>query len=125
MNPILARSSRLLALSGLVFFGAGAASAAVVTGNAAEVVSDVHHPNGNTYDQVLINGTTASVQADPGQVVRVSFIDLNDDIIQVEFSGRGTLSITLEAANGPAVPKKYAQSVLYMKGHALIEIQGS
>jgi hypothetical protein len=94
-----------------------------VAGAAREVGSDIHHPNGNIYDQVLLEGTAASITADPGQVTRLSFVDLNDDIVQVEFSGAGTLTITLDNASGPAPAVKYNQpSVSYMKGHATIVV---
>lgn len=107
-------------------WGLCSAPAATITGAAREVSSNVVHPNGNIYDQVLLTGVTATVAADAGQVMRLSFIDLNDDIVQVEFSGRGSLTITLENPTGPAVAKKYNQpDVVYMKGHATIEIEGS
>jgi len=59
-------------------------------------------PTANVYDQVLLTGPVASVKADPGQVTRVSFIDLSNDVVQVEFSGPGTLTIALDGATGPA-----------------------
>jgi hypothetical protein len=94
-----------------------------VAGAAHEVGHDIHHPNGNIYDQVLLDGPAASITADAGQVTRISYIDLNDDIVQVEFSGAGTLSITLDNASGPAPAVKYNQpDVSYMKGHATIVI---
>jgi hypothetical protein len=99
------------------------ARAAIVTGAATEVGTNIVHPNGNVYDQVLLTGVGATVQADPNQVVRVSFIDLNDDIVQVEFGGRGQLTLSLEHATGPAAPAKYNQpGVQYMRGHASITI---
>ncbi len=100
--------------------------AASVSGDALEVRSDVQHPNGNVYDQVLLTGTSATISADAGQVARISFIDLNDDIVQVEFSGRGALTIALEDASGPATPVKYNQpDVQYMRGHVSLVISGS
>lgn len=97
----------------------------VLNGSALEVGSDIRHPNGNVFDQVLLTGTTATVRADPGQITRVSFIDLNDDIVQLEFSGAGQVNVTLENASGPALPAKYHQAVTYMKGHAAIEVSGA
>ncbi len=97
-----------------------------ITGSGSEVGANIAHPNGNAYDQILLQGTSATVTADPGQVVRISFIDLGDDIVQVEFSGAGTLSLTLGNASGPAAPVKYNQpGVAYMKGHASIVISGA
>jgi hypothetical protein len=59
-------------------------------------------------------------------VLRISYIDLNDDIVQVEFTGRGTLSLVLAGVTGAAAPPaKYNQSVAYMKGHAGIVLTGA
>ena len=48
----------------------------------------------------------------------MSYIDMNDDIVQVEFSGAGTLTLVLDAPTGPALPQKYNQNVQYLRGHA-------
>lgn len=99
---------------------------AKITGSATEVGPNIVHANGNVYDQVLLTGVSATVTADPGQITRVSFIDLNDDIVQVEFSGAGSLGITLENPSGPAAPTKYNQpTISYMKGHASLSITGA
>lgn len=103
----------------------GMASAVKVIGTATEVGPDITHANGQIFDQVLLEGSATAVTADPGQVVRVSFIDLQDDIVQVEFSGAGTLSLRLEAMTGPAAPANYNQGTLYRKGHAAIVITGA
>jgi hypothetical protein len=84
------------------------------------------HPNGNYFDQILLTGTAETITAVPSQVARTSFIDLNDDIVQVEFSGAGTLSLVLDNATGPATPVNYNQpGTSYMKGHAGIVITGA
>src|SRR4051812_47319999 len=57
--------------------------------------SNIQHPNGNIYDQVLMKTASITVTADPGQVTRVSFLDPQGDIVQAEFSGAGSLSISL------------------------------
>lgn len=103
----------------------GFTAIAKVTGAGTEVGADIPHPTGNTYDQVLLQGPVAAVTADPGQVTRISYIDLNDDIVQVEFAGPGTLTLQLDNNSGPAAPLKYNQDVLYMKGHANIVIAGA
>jgi hypothetical protein len=59
------------------------------------------------------------------QITRISFVDLDDDIVQVEFSGPGTLSVVLDGSSGPAAPLNYNQSTRYMKGHAGIVITGA
>lgn len=94
---------------------------------AGEIVgSDLAHPNGNVFDQVLLTGAAETVTADPGQITRTSFIDADGDIVQVEFSGPGTLSLVLDGATGRAPPECYHQpDVLYMKGHAGIVIVGA
>jgi hypothetical protein len=84
--------------------------------------ADITHPNGNIFDQILLEGTAASFTADAGQITRLSFIDLNDDIVQVEFSGAGTVSLVLEGSSGPALPANYHQSTRYLKGHAGIVV---
>jgi uncharacterized delta-60 repeat protein len=98
-----------------------------VSGAASEVASDIYLPaSRNTFDQVLLAGTSATVTADPGQVTRLSFVDLTNDIVQVEFSGAGALSIYLDNASGPATAVSYNQpDVAYMKGHAGIVITGA
>jgi hypothetical protein len=104
----------------------GISTTAKSEGSAREVGSDIHHPNGNIYDQVLLEGPSATVTANPNQVTRVSFVDLTNDIVQVEFAGKGSLSIVLDGASGPAAPVKYNQpGVQYWKGHATIVITGA
>lgn len=85
----------------------------------------IPHQNGNVYTQILLTGSSATVTADAGKVTRVSYIDLQGDIVQLEFSGSGTMTITLENATGPATPENYNQSIQYMKGHASVVIQGA
>lgn len=97
-----------------------------VVGTATLVASDLVHANGNLYDQILLTGTAATVTADPGQITRVSFIDLDDDIMRLEFSGAGALTVQLEGASGPAAPVKYNQpTVTYMKGRAVLIVGGA
>ncbi|ACB77521.1 MBG domain-containing protein [Opitutus terrae] len=97
-----------------------------VEGLAEEVLTDVQHPNGNTYDQVLLEGPSATVTTNPNQITRTSFIDLSDDIVQVEFSGAGTLSLLVNGATIPAAPVNYIQpGVDYVRGHAAIVITGA
>lgn len=98
-----------------------------VSGIASEVASNVYvAKNGYTYDQVLMKGTSVTVMADAGQITRVSFVDLSNDIVQVEFTGAGALSVFLDNATGPATAVNYNQpAVTYMKGHAGIVITGA
>ena len=104
----------------------GIATPLKVVGDGKQVGADIIHPNGKVFDQVLIEGQAAVISADNRNVTRTSFIDLNDDILQIEFSGAGNLSLALEAASGPATPVRYHQpTVAYMKGHAGIIITGA
>ncbi len=104
----------------------GVATTSKVIGTGTELAADIVYPTGAKYDQVLPSGGALAVTADAGQVTRSSFIDLNDDIVQVEFSGAGTLSLVLDSTSGPAAPVNYNQpSVAYIKGHAGIVITGA
>lgn len=92
----------------------------------AELGPNIVHANGNVYDQVLLEDTSIAVTADPGQITRISFVDLQDDIVQVEFAGAGTLTLTLDAASDAAPPRNYQQpDVRYRKGHARIVVAGT
>ena len=98
---------------------------ATVTGGGEEVGSDISY-QGNTYDQVLMQGAAVSVEADPGQIVRVSWIDGDGDITQGEFSGAGIFTVSLDDFEAPAEPENYNQpGVEYASGHASITIEGS
>ncbi len=90
--------------------------------------SDIVHANGNVYDQVLLKSSAITVTNDPGQITRVSFLDVDGDIVQAEFSGAGSLTISLDpdTYSGPAEAANYNQpGVLYVKGLASFTIQGS
>lgn len=98
-----------------------------VLGTASEFASDIVHQNGNVFDQILLEGAAASFTADSSQnqITRLSFIDMSNDIVQVELAGPGTVSIVLEGSSGPAAPVNYAQNVVYVKGHAGIVVTGA
>ena len=97
-----------------------------LAGLATEVGPNLVHPNGRVYDQVLLLGSSGTITADPGQVTSISYADLSGDIVQVEFSGAGTLSITLDNPSGPKLAQNYEQpGVAYMQGHARIVITGA
>ncbi|HWA84849.1 MAG TPA: family 16 glycosylhydrolase [Opitutus sp.] len=105
----------------------GLATTDAVAGDGEVLGTDIVHPNGNHFDQVLLTGPAESITANYAdhRVTRTSYIDLNDDIVQVEFAGRGTLSLVLASAGNPAPPLKYNQSINYVKGHAGIVIVGA
>ncbi len=88
---------------------------------------NIQHPNGNIFDQVLLTGESIRLQARPNQITRVSFMDENEDIVQVEFSGAGAFTVTLDAATflPPAIPPRYNQTVEYVTGKPSIVIDGA
>ncbi|HVU25414.1 MAG TPA: immunoglobulin domain-containing protein [Opitutus sp.] len=103
----------------------GLTTTGAVIGSGIVLGADILHPNGNRFDQVLLTGAAEAIANQGGRITRTSFIDLNDDIVQVEFSGPGTLAVVLDDAAGPAQPLNYNQAVDYMKGHAGIVITGA
>jgi len=98
-----------------------------VTGAGTEVGTDIHHPNGNVYDQVLLQGGAVAVTADAGQITRVSFLDMQGDIVQAEFFGKGTLTVAMADGYSTGVaPANYNQSgVTYVQGLASFTITGA
>ncbi|HYD85584.1 MAG TPA: hypothetical protein VEA63_16065, partial [Opitutus sp.] len=97
-----------------------------VIGEGEQVLADVQHPNGNVYDQVLLEGNGASITASPNKVTRISFVDLTSDIVQVEFSGAGTLSVVMDDASSPTPAENYNQpGVEYVRGHVGLVITGA
>jgi hypothetical protein len=104
----------------------GLSTSSKVIGSGSEIAGDIPHPNGNIFDQILASGPALTFKADAGQVTRMSFIDLNDDITQIEFAGAGSVSVVFDGATGPAAPLNYNQpTVSYIKGHAGIVISGA
>lgn len=100
----------------------------VVAGTAEVVGPDILHPNGNVYDQVLLTGPSATLQADPGQALRCSFLDPNGDIVQCEFSGPGHFTILLDPVTylPPAPAARYNQpGVNYVTGRATVLIDNN
>ena len=88
---------------------------------------NIQHPNGNVFDQILLTGESIQLQARPGQITRVSFMDETEDIVQVEFSGAGAFTVTLDPATflPPAIPPRYNQAVEYVTGRPSVVIDGA
>ncbi|WP_148218200.1 hypothetical protein [Opitutus terrae] len=105
----------------------GITTAARMVGDGKIVGTDITHPNGNVFDQVLVTGPAEAVTAGyaPKKITRTSFIDLDNDIVQVEFSGPGTLTLVFDGYTPPALPTNYQQDTLYVKGHAGIVVTGA
>ena len=99
----------------------------VLDGSGDVAGENIQHANGNVFDQILLTGESVQLQAKPGQITRVSFMDENEDIVQVEFSGNGTFTVTLDPATflPPAVPPRYNQAVEYVTGKPSVVIDGA
>ena len=99
----------------------------IVDGSGEIVGTNISHPNGNIFDQILLSGESVKVRADTDQISRVSFLDLNDDIVQVEFFGSGLMTVIMdpETFAPPALPVKYNQEIEYVKGRPRILIEGA
>ena len=99
----------------------------VLDGSGDIAGENIQHPNGNVFDQILLTGESIQLQARPNQITRVSFMDETEDIVQVEFSGNGTFTVTLDPATflPPAVPPRYNQAVEYVTGKPSVVIDGA
>lgn len=97
----------------------------ILDGSGNVVGANIVHPNGNIFDQILLTEQNITIRADRGQITRVSFIDENDDIVQVKFSGAGTVTVNIapETFSDPAKPINYNQEVEYVKGRPSFVIQ--
>ncbi len=97
----------------------------VLEGSGEIVGENILHPSGIVYDQVLLTGDRVKVQSRKGRVTRVSYIDENDDIVQVEFTGKGIMTLNLDPMTFelPAPPINYNQPTInYVKGRARVTI---
>jgi hypothetical protein len=100
----------------------------VLTGSGSIAGEDIQHPSGNIFDQVLLTGESIKLQAKPGHITRVSFMDEDEDIVQVEYSGAGTFTVTLDSSTYLAAkaPPRYNQSgVAYVTGKPSVVIEGA
>ncbi len=105
-----------------------APSVPLVLDGAGDIAGEnIQHPNGNVFDQILFTGESIQLQARPGQITRVSFMDETEDIVQVEFSGEGTFTVTLDPTTflPPAPPPRYNQAVEYVTGKPNVVIDGA
>ncbi len=99
----------------------------VLDGSGDIAGENIQHPNGNVFDQILLTGESIQLQARPGQITRVSFMDETEDIVQIEFSGAGTFTVTLAPGTflPPAIPPRYNQAVEYVTGKPSVVIDGA
>jgi outer membrane protein assembly factor BamB len=99
----------------------------ILEGSGEVVGEDIMHPNGNIFDQVLLTGQSVKLRAKTNQITRVSFLDENEDIVQVEYFGNGNLTLNIDPATffPPALPAKYNQNVFYVRGRPSVVIEGA
>ncbi len=99
----------------------------VLEGSGNIAGENIQHPNGNIFDQVLLTGESIQLQAKPNQITRVSFMDEDEDIVQVEFSGSGSFTVTMDPETflPSAIPPRYNQAVEYVTGKPSIVIDGA
>ena len=105
-----------------------APSVPLVLDGAGDIAGEnIQHPNGNVFDQILLTGESIQLQARPNQITRVSFMDETEDIVQVEFSGTGSFTVTLDPTTflAPAIPPRYNQAVEYVTGKPSVIIDGA
>ncbi len=105
-----------------------APSVPLVLDGAGDIAAEnIQHPNGNVFDQILLTGESIQLQARPNQITRVSFMDETEDIVQVEFSGTGSFTVTLDPTTflAPAIPPRYNQAVEYVTGKPSVIIDGA
>ncbi len=105
-----------------------APSVPLVLDGAGDIAGEnIQHPNGNVFDQILLTGESIQLQVRPNQITRVSFMDETEDIVQVEFSGTGSFTVTLDPTTflAPAIPPRYNQAVEYVTGKPSVIIDGA
>ncbi len=110
-----------------LFESAAVAESIILDGSGIIAGQDIQHSNGNIFDQVLLTGEFIQLQAKPEQITRVSFMDEDEDIVQVEFSGSGNFTVTLDPVSylPSALPARYNQQVEYVRGKPSILIEGA
>ncbi len=116
--------------SGAVYvFSLSTVPADLLQDGSGDVVGEnITHANGNIYNQVLLTGQSVTLSTDGSEITRVSFLDLNDDIVQVEFSGNATVTVTFDpnTFKAAAPPVKYNQpTVNYVKGLPTIRVENA
>ncbi|MBK8475640.1 MAG: leucine-rich repeat protein [Opitutaceae bacterium] len=66
---------------------------------------DIRHPvTGSVYDQFLLTGPAGTFTAAGTKIARMSFLDSNDSIVQVEMSGAGAITVVLRQRHRSAGP---------------------
>ena len=100
----------------------------VDSGGGDLVGEDIMHPDGNVYNQILLTGQSVTMRTDGSEISRVSFLDPNGDIVQVETSGNAVVTVTLDedSFTDAAPPAKYNQpTVSYVGGLATVQVTGA
>ena len=91
---------------------------------AAMIERDKVAPNRIVYDELALRNPTATVSAAPGKPMRVSFVDLHDNLVQVDLSGAGTMTVNLGSATPVEPPLRGKERRwAFLKGHATVTIK--
>ena len=98
----------------------------VLDGMGDVIATNIVNPNGNIYNQVLLTGQNVTLGTDGSEITRVSFLDINEDIVQVELSGNAVVTLSLDPDTfvDVAPPAKYNQpTVSYVGGHPTVSVE--
>ena len=91
---------------------------------AAMIERDKVAPNRIVYDELVLRNPTATVSAAPGKPMRVSFVDLHDNLVQVDLSGAGTMTVNLGSATPVEPPLRGKERRwAFLKWHATVTIK--
>ena len=103
-------------------------SSSLLLEGSALFVNDGTSFQGNIYDGFELNGAEATFSSFPGEITRVAFLDLDSDLVFVEFGSddpNTTLTISLQDF-AASVPSPYNQTgKTYVQGLATITIENS
>ena len=78
---ILILSNTIVRVDGALSMVTNVASLNLVAEGSGEIAGEnVHHPNGNIFDQIMLTEGSITVKAKEGQITRVSFMDENEVI---------------------------------------------
>ena len=99
----------------------------IIEGSGDVIDEDIQHSNGSVFNQVLMTGESIKIQAKPGEITRLSFMDEDEDIVQMELSGNGAITVMLDPSSFllPAPPPRYNQEVMYVTGKPSVVIEGA
>ncbi len=95
-----------------------------LTRGGTELGTSLVHANGNVFDHRLVRASLVRIEGSRQRITRLSFMDTDNDVVHVEFSGAGRLTLAMEDSTGPKVPPgSGAAAVAYMQGRASLTIE--